>query len=120
MFDARLLAGVSWWFMGSSVVGSTPWAITTVPLGAAQPASGQAAINTMSRMPSIRGMSASLWVGGYGRVAPTLGRFAGRVKTRVGAAVEEGQRLLARRDEAEGLGRPGAGPKPGRPGAPAP
>ncbi len=33
MFTARLAAGVSWWFCGSSVVGSTPWAMTTTPGG---------------------------------------------------------------------------------------
>ena len=33
-------AGVSCWFMMSSVVGSTPWAITTFPAGAAGAATG--------------------------------------------------------------------------------
>ena len=35
MLMARFAAGVSWWFCGSSVVGSTPWATTTVPFGCA-------------------------------------------------------------------------------------
>src|SRR4029450_3473452 len=33
---ASTVAGASWWFMGSSVVGSTPCATTTVPTGPPQ------------------------------------------------------------------------------------
>ena len=35
MFRQTFPAGVSWWFIGSRVVGSTPWAMTTLPWGAA-------------------------------------------------------------------------------------
>src|SRR2546430_13958837 len=40
MCSATTDAGVSCWFMASSVVGSTPWAMTTLPAGAAAAWSG--------------------------------------------------------------------------------
>ncbi len=41
---ATMEAGASCWFMVSSVVGSTPWAMTTLPCGAASPRTGAASI----------------------------------------------------------------------------
>jgi hypothetical protein len=56
-------AGVSWWFMGSSVVGSTPWAITTVPEGAAAATPGTPADRISRMMRRQPGMETPLVVG---------------------------------------------------------
>src|SRR5262245_27233281 len=61
MFRQILPAGVSWWFMGSSVVGSTPWAMTTLPCGAANDASGIAAIRATVSASRIQVMNAPSW-----------------------------------------------------------
>src|SRR5262245_27291960 len=48
MCAATTDAGVSCWFIVSSVLGSTPWAITTLPWGAAWATAGTTANSTAS------------------------------------------------------------------------
>src|SRR2546422_5872917 len=91
-------AGVSDWFAMSSVVGSTPCAMTTLPAGAALDATGHrsVAINATA----IRQIIGSLLERGVRilRVSATLGSVRRGVKVR--------QCLLARGHEPEGLGFP--------------
>ena len=59
MFRARFAAGDSWWFMGSSVVGSTPCAITTLPCGAADALPGHARARATRATIEIRRIDSS-------------------------------------------------------------
>src|SRR5215813_2479267 len=61
MLRQTLPAGVSWWFMGSSVVGSTPWAMTTLPCGAPHDGSGMAAIRATVSASRSQVMNAPSW-----------------------------------------------------------
>src|SRR5882762_2215841 len=91
-------AGVSCWFMASSVVGSTPCATTIFPSGAASAAAGSATARAsaivvrqtrMRTPPHEREMDAV-------RTAPTLGFARQRVKVR--------ERVLPRLHPSEVLG----------------
>ncbi len=53
MFKSTLKAGVSSWSCGSSVVGSTPWATTTFPLGAAQARGANASTNAAAQIHAV-------------------------------------------------------------------
>ena len=53
MLAARFEAGVSDWFMVSRVVGSTPWAMTIFPVGAA-PAIGGASVSSRISTASVQ------------------------------------------------------------------
>ena len=59
MFRQTFPAGVSWWFIGSRVVGSTPWAMTTLPCGAAEAATGNAATSAAARAMRVKVMEIS-------------------------------------------------------------
>src|ERR1700730_8146027 len=48
MFRHTLAAGDSWWFMGSRVLGSTPWAMVILPEGPAEATEGSSAEATAS------------------------------------------------------------------------
>src|SRR3990170_2899925 len=108
MCSAITDAGVSCWFMASSEVGSTPWAMTTLPSGAAQPAPGAARTTSAAAKAAQRPvqiMPASLDSGTVDATSrPTLGGVLRGVKRVVPHPPDIGQGRLSRCHGADSLG----------------
>src|SRR2546422_10145871 len=107
MWRPRFDAGVSDWFIMSSVVGSTPCAITTWPAGAADAPRGTRSVRARATKVWRRVIERLLYEGD--RFQSSSGRSTGRVPDNLGVrgqGVKVGERLLARLHPAERLGLP--------------
>src|SRR4029453_2209608 len=115
MLRARLPAGVSAWFIGSSVVGSTPWAIVTMAGDAARTPTGIASATERSaRTRSAMGVGTRMTPPGereIDRSSAMLGGGLGGVKAGT-VPREKSQGLLARRHQPQGLRLTRAGEEP--------
>src|SRR5213080_5301495 len=97
MWRPRFDAGVSDWFIMSSVVGSTPWAMTTLPAGAAAAPSGTSRVRARATRVRRRVIARLLGIEGD-RSPSSSGKSSGRVPDNLGVRrqrVKVGERLVA-------------------------